>query len=83
MAKHGNNTAIIYHRSFVAPGRALKQSPVHDPDNRDLSPLGPEPFGSELKAELLKAEGQRDNSYYTLRLLNPNYQGHACVFIGS
>ena len=23
-----------------------------------LEPLGPEPFGSELKAELLKAEGQ-------------------------
>jgi len=28
MTKHGNNTAIRYHKSFVAPGRALKQGPV-------------------------------------------------------
>jgi hypothetical protein len=52
MTKHGNNTAIRYHKSFVAPGRALKQGTVLSSDNRDLMPLGPE----------LEAEGQRDNT---------------------
>ncbi len=26
---------------------------------------------------------QRDNNYYTLRLLNPDYQGHFGAFIGA
>ena len=44
-------------------------------------PLGPEPFGSELKAELLEAEGQRDNYYYNLHLANPDYPAHYFAFI--
>jgi hypothetical protein len=78
MTKHENNTAIRYHRSFVAPGRALKHGPVLGPGNRDLLPLGPEPVES-LQVERLEAEGQRDNNYYTLRLSNPDYQGHSCA----
>ena len=38
-------------------GRALKQSPVLGPDNRDLLPLGPE----------LEAEGQRDNTIVQMK----------------
>jgi hypothetical protein len=60
---------------------ALNKVPCSGPDNRDVSPLGPEPFGSELKDELLEAEGQRDNDYYNLRLANPDYPDHSCAFI--
>ena len=40
-----------------------------------------EPNG--LQVERLEAEGQLDNNYYTLRLLNPDYQGHIGAFIGA
>jgi len=31
ITKHGNNSAIKYPKSFVAPGRALKQGPMMGP----------------------------------------------------
>ena len=34
------------------------------PFQNGAKPLGPEPFGSELKAELLEAEGQRALVFY-------------------
>ena len=34
-----------------------------------------------LKAELLEAEGQRDNYYYNLHLANPDYPDHYFAFI--
>ena len=34
-----------------------------------------------LKAELLEAEGQRDNYYYNLHLANPDYPAHYFAFI--
>ena len=80
MTKDGNNTAIKYHRSFVAPGPALRQGPVPDPDNRDLLPLGPETY-RRAHVESLEAEGQRGNYYYNLCLASPDYPDHSCAFM--
>ena len=83
MTKHENNTTIKYYRSFVAPGRALKQGPVHlcgHNKKRHLHALrrvsfmyNPEvPFGLELTAERLMAERKRKGYLLTsnTKLLN-------------
>jgi len=42
-----------------------------------LCPLNKAPCLGPDNRDLL----QCDNNYYTIRLLNPDYQGHSCAFM--